>query len=167
MPHYVIYHRPSGKVYWQATQAAEVRSVGQVFPGVATLDVDGEARPVEEFALFSPPLEAVAAMADAPPDFAQRAYAALHEAQRLGGLRVVEDPQTGVPRLRAASTAERRAFEERRQLLRAKQRVLEIAAELEQIRAAVAGGAPEAVFASDVARLRDEREALNQRLAGA
>lgn len=166
MPHFILYHRPSGKVCWQATQAAEVTSVAQVFHGVTTLPLDGEQHPVAEFAVFSPPLAQVARLADSPDDFAQRAYGALHAAQRLGGLRIVEDPQTGTPRLRMASAAEREAFEGRRQLLRAKERVLEIAAELEQIRAAVAGGAPSAVFAADVARLQAERTALNQRLAG-
>jgi hypothetical protein len=166
MPHFIIYHRPSGKVCWQATQAAEVTSVAQVFPGLTTLPLDGEQLPVAEFAVFAPALEQVARLSDAPEDFAQRAYGALHAAQRLDGLRVVEDAQTGTPRLRMASSAERAAFETRRQLIRAKDRVLEIAAELEQIRAAVTGGAPAAVFSADVARLQAERTALNQRLAG-
>lgn len=167
MPHFILYHRPSGKVFWQATQAAEVTSVAQVFPNVVALSVDGELRPVAEFAVFSPALEQVARMAEAPDDFAQRAYGALHAAQRTGGLRVEEDPQTGAPRLRMASSAERAAFEGRRQQLRAKERVLEIAAELSTIQAAVAGGAPAAAFADDVTRLQAERAALNQRLAGA
>lgn len=157
----MIYHPPSGVVLMLQTSSVPMESPDQVFSGATHVHHEGVEYAVADLRVLVQPLDRAEEIAS--PTQLEAQVRKIHAAQREGAFRV--KTVRGKPRLRGASREELENSRGFREQAAAAERLKSVQRELLEIREAVQGGAPAAVYQEERKRLLAERDALNQRLS--